>query len=173
MTTFAGFSYPRKVWALPTGTLAQRFARRREPRLTGDYFYNAPPMAGTGSGGYLNQREHAGDGMPRLRLRWAEEVLTLRHSGWYTDEDCSGVMRGIIARLPRGRGFLAGWSMGANMATYLDPHIWADEREAARAADQCAEYAAEKERDYQRNERARLDAEELAAEQERRISEEG
>lgn len=49
----------------------------------------------------------------------------------------------IIARLPNGRGFLAGWTMGAGMAAALDGRIWDTERDAERAAIDMTQDAAE------------------------------
>lgn len=51
----------------------------------------------------------------------------------------------IIARLPHGRGYLAGFTMGEGMAASLDGHIWTDIEDAARAAYDEAESAADRE----------------------------
>lgn len=50
----------------------------------------------------------------------------------------------VIARLPRGRGFLAGATMGEGMGSFVDGHIWDDEDDAARAARDEAIAAAER-----------------------------
>ena len=88
---------------------------------------------------------------PGLRWQWCDDVATkIRHTGWFTDEYGVGEkIRGIVFRLPRSRGFLAGWSMGEGMITELDCTIYGDETATAYAADSMAEDAAEQERDYQ------------------------
>ena len=65
----------------------------------------------------------------------------------------------IIARLPHGRGFLAGWTLGEGMAASLDSYIYEDAEEASRAARNEAEHVAESEREYEaeQNERARME----------------
>ena len=90
------------------------------------------------------------DFSPLNRWQWADEIVRLNHNGWYTDEFCdSDVIRGIVFRLPHGRGFLAGWSMGDSMATIAERYIYSEETSAAFTADSIAQYAAEKEREYQ------------------------
>lgn len=72
------------------------------------------------------------------------EGARIRHQGWFCDEYSCETIRGLVFRLPKGRGFLAAWSMGEGMASNLDTsYIWDDEQDAARAADQMAEQAAE------------------------------
>lgn len=88
----------------------------------------------------------------RLRLERADEVVSLRHNGWFIDEFCDETYHGIVARLPGSRGFLAGWSMGEGMITVLERYIYDDIESAAYAADSMAEYAADKERDYRAEE---------------------
>lgn len=80
----------------------------------------------------------------------------------------------VIARLPRQRGFLAGWVMGHGMCGSMDGIIYADEYEAAKAARDEARSTAEAEAEYQsawqagrlwaekREERAALHREALA-----------
>lgn len=55
----------------------------------------------------------------------------------------------IIARLPRSRGFLAGWTMGQGMCASLGNTIYDSEEDAHLAAHGEAESAAEAERIYQ------------------------
>lgn len=142
---FAGFNWPRYVATLPRGTMAKRLERAKNP-ATGPYYHAPKPeAAGTGRGFYLDS-----DGMPGLRWQWCDEVsgASIRHTGWFADE-CETTIRGIVARLPKGRGFLAGWSMGESMASALEAEIYSDETEAARMADSLAESVAEREREYQ------------------------
>jgi hypothetical protein len=91
--------------------------------------------------------------------------VRIDHHGWFTDsifqED---TIRGVVLRLPHGRGFLAGWSMGKGMASKISRRIYPDEVNAAHAADSMAEAAAEAEREYQDGIRAGRDAREAFAE---------
>ncbi len=73
-------------------------------------------------------------------------------------------MYGVVARLPRGRGFLAGWSMGERMITSFTGYIYDNARDAALAADGEARHAAEAEQEYQREEREKEEALELERE---------
>jgi hypothetical protein len=100
-----------------------------------------------------------------LRLEWARDLLPSSRSyrlplAYWADEFGDCTMTPIVARLPHGKGFLAGWTMGAGMCASLSTTIWTDEQEAARAAFDEAESAAERERDYQESETARLNEEE-------------
>lgn len=147
--TFAGFNFPRYIPELSNGKHRAR-----------SVYYHAPtPLTGgphPGRGFYL-----ADHGSPR-RYDFADDIAGARidHKGWYTDEYGDGdKMRGIIIRLPHGK-MLAGWSMGEGMASSIEGHIYTDEIEAARAADQIAEYAAEEEREYQAAELERIEEEE-------------
>jgi hypothetical protein len=103
-----------------------------------------------------------------LRLESADKHAprSLRDVAYYTDDDgMAETMRPIIARLPHARGFLAGWTLGAGMAAALDLTIHDTPEEAARVAHALAESDAERERDYQREEDAKLRAEEAAEEE--------
>lgn len=72
---------------------------------------------------------------------------------------CEDYFHPIVARLPHGRGFLSGWTMGAGMAASLDNYIWDTEHDAALAAHDAAESAAESEAEYQMRELARAESE--------------
>lgn len=154
---FAGFAFPKHVWTLPRGKLAKRLARRKANNECSDYYHAPRPnSSNTERGFYLDS-----DGQGFERWEWADDVISLRHTGWYTDEYCEDKMRGIVVRLNRGRGFLAGWSMGEGMASTVDTGtVFDDVRDAALCADSMAENAAEREREYQQRERERMDAEE-------------
>lgn len=139
---FAGFTYPRKI-ARWTG----KPRADRKHRWCFAYRQNRPAMAGRGLAGYLGE-----SGWPHLRWTWCDEVDGGRidHTGWWCDPQGDGeTVRGIVLRLPHGRGFLAGASMGEGMSTWFEPDLHTDESSAARSADQIAECAAEKEREYQ------------------------
>jgi len=162
MTTFAGFEFPQTIAMLPRGPLSKRleeFKRTHGQRMCGPYFRTEPNPNQTEMSFYLES-----DFMPSLRWEWADEVdgARIEHNGWYSDEfGDSELIRGIVMRLPQGRGFLAGWSMGKSMASGLEYYVYDEEIDAARAADQLAENVAE---------RAREDEEAFRAEQEESLN---
>lgn len=153
--SFAGFTFPRRVGMLPRGSMAQRIDRMRKP-ITGGYF-TAPKPGTRGACFYLES-----DFMPGLRWQWCDETpARIDHAGWFCDESQDQKIRGIVMRLTNDRGFVAGWSMGEGMASYIETdYIYGDEISAAYAADSIAESAAESEREYQRDEQLRVDIEE-------------
>jgi hypothetical protein len=86
-----------------------------------------------------------------LRLEGANDHLDsysrlARINGYYCDEHGDQTLEPIVARLPHGRGFLAGWTMGPGMIANIDLTIWADAKEAAIAAHNMAEMDAERNR---------------------------
>lgn len=146
---FAGLQFPKHVYTLPHGAFKARIERMRRP-VCGDYYHAPRPLLNSpnpGTSFYLGS-----DFMPALRWQWCDEIkgAHIRHTGWYADEFGDGdKIRGIVMRLPHGRGFLAGWSMGESMASAIDGDIYPDEISAACAADSIAEHVAEREREYQ------------------------
>lgn len=154
--SWAGFTFPRYVARLPQGPMAKRLAAARQ-RVCGEYFHAPKPIthgSHPGRGFYLE-----GDNAAGLRYQWAFEVIRLRHTGWYYN-DFGDFIRGFVAALPHGRGWLAGWSMGVGMASELDGYIYSTPEEAAYAADRLAEQAAEAQRDYEAEELAEHDDDE-------------
>ncbi|MGH9931704.1 MAG: hypothetical protein ACREA9_21080 [Pyrinomonadaceae bacterium] len=144
---FAGFTWPRYLAQLPRGTMVQRLARRNAPGGCGPYYLAPKPVTYEcdSRGFYLDS-----DGMPQMRWTWCDEVEGVRidHTGWFTDENGDwDKIRGLVFRLPRSRGFLAAWSMGESMASGLDVDIYDDEQDAARAANDLAEFVADQERE--------------------------
>jgi hypothetical protein len=164
---FAGFSWPKYAWMLPKGTLKKRLERARN-NICGPYYGGCTPVQEqAGHGGTCFYLES--DFMPQLRWEWADEVngSRINHRGWYTDEFGDGdKIRGIVMRLPRNRGFLAGWSMGEGMASTVEYDIYDDALWAASSADSLAKSVAEREREYQAEEAARREAEEAEIEAE-------
>ena len=139
--------------------------RHRGP--CGPYYFKRGALRGKGDkckgfGGYLsrNGREVNEGAMCRLRVIKAGEVINLRHTGWYCDEDSRETLYGVVARLPNNRGFLAGWSFGEGMSASFAGDIYDDIKDAARAADEEARCAAEAEREYQEKWRAEEEARE-------------
>lgn len=89
------------------------------------------------------------DSLPVRRIRDAQEIADMRHSGWYCDDDCGELCIGIVASLTHGR-FLAGWRLTDNGEHILHADlIFDDESDAASYADSLAESYAEREREYQ------------------------
>ena len=139
--TFAGFQWPRYVATL---TRIDGLRAKRETRkFTGGYYHSPKPNAPDGTVFYLDDA-----GQPFTRWRWCDDIdSSIRHTGWWFDDDCNDKIRGIVVLLPHGR-YMAGWSMGEGMASTLEPGVFDDIDEAARMADEHARCAAEHEREY-------------------------
>lgn len=128
---FAGFSFPRHIAMLPRGDHKERIRAHTQP-LTGPYYRTPLPNCKYASF-YLNS-----DFAPKLRWKAAEDVANIGHSGWFLSGGVDTV-EGIVMRLPKGRGFLAGWSMGERMASGVaTDRVYATEEEAGFAADDLA-----------------------------------
>ncbi|SHH59203.1 hypothetical protein [Ferrimonas marina] len=122
MNTFAGFTLPRTL-RISHGTLAQRLDLFRNlktkgyanGRCTGPYRFDMRPTHET-MGFYLES-----DFAPGLRWDWAHEVpgASITHTGWFCDRDSHQTAQGIVLRLPKGRGFLAGYTLGEGMSSEL------------------------------------------------------
>lgn len=131
--------------------LAARLAARK---VCGPYRWT-PSAPDTGRGFYqaskgltVDQRGSTFD----LRLDYAHMFIPSSRAyrlplAYHCDAFGDVTMTPIVARLPHGRGFLAGWTMGEGMLANLDAHIWADSEDAARAAFDLAESDAERERE--------------------------
>lgn len=156
---FAGFSFPKYVWTLPPRSLAKRKERHSDAYPCGATYHSPrPEQVGKGCGFYLGS-----DSPVSLRWQWCDEVpgVRIRHTGWFCDEFQGEKIRGIVAHLPRSRGFLAGWSMGEGMASEWDGDIHDTIEDAARAANSLAEDAAQRQLEYEEAERERLEQEEI------------
>ena len=161
---WAGFTFPRRIVALPRGSKADRLNAARAGNACGPYYTSPEPLIGGTRGNY---GFYLGE-CRRMRWQYADDIsgAGIRHRGWFCDKFQDGVIRGIVVRLTHGR-MLAGWTMGEGMCASIEcDEIFTDEIEAARCADGLAESAAESEREYQERWRA---AQELSdAEQEAR-----
>lgn len=128
-------------------------ARKEMRRYCGPYRWK-PAQPGKGYGFYMQHDvrhlETARHGS-RFRLR-VEEAGPSWTFGYGEDP-----FTPIILRLPHGRGFLAGWTLGAGMCASVDGYVWHDEDDAKRAARDEAERACEAEAEYWARE---LDSEE-------------
>ena len=134
-------------------------ARAEARRCVGPYRWT-PAKPGNGRGFYQASKGLYCD--PRgssfdLRLEEANNYLGGRLSqinGYYCDRDGDGdTLQPIIARLPHGRGFLAGWTMGAGMCASLDAYVYETPEDAAHAAHSMAENDAEKNREAEEQDR--------------------
>jgi hypothetical protein len=154
---FAGFNFPRRASLLPRGSRKDRVEKHTKPS-SGSYYHSPKPNGEgkvQGSSFYLES-----DFMPNLRWEWCDKVCnSIRHTGWYTNEHGDGdTIRGIVMRLPNNRGFLAGWSMGKGMASFVDTsYLYDEERDAANGANDLAKYDAEEEKMRAYLEREELD----------------
>lgn len=133
--------------------------KRAESRKVVGPYYMKPMQPGAPRGFYMEGRGFAPakhGACFDLRLEEANDHLPhsgRRAIGYYCDESQDDTLQPIIARLPHGRGFLAGWTMGAGMISNIDPGtIYSDEESAAYAAHSMAEYDAEESRDAARKE---------------------
>lgn len=175
---WAGFTFPRHIVELPSGTRRERMQAARENKACGPYYHAPKPITGgvhPGRGGY-----HSRAGINGLRrVEYADDIsgAGIHHTGWFCDEFGDQTIRGIVVRLTHGR-MLAGWSIGEGMCAAIDcdeiftDEIFTDEIEAARRADGLAESAADAEREYQTRWRAAQelsDAEHEARKQVRRL----
>lgn len=156
--SFAGIDFPKYVWTLPCGSRTKRLESFRN-YICGPYQHKPKPIQHDSNGAFFYL---GSDFMPGLRWQWCDEVKGsgIDHTGWFTDDQCDEKIRGLVFRLPKSRGFLAGWSMGKSMASEVEAYVYHDEDSAARAADSLAKSVADKERDYQASERAKIEAQE-------------
>lgn len=151
MITFASFEYPFHIAMLPAKPLRQRLEEyKRDKSRSGGYFKTEPCPNNQSRFFYLDS-----DFMPGLRWKYCDVISArylgkISHRGWFTDEYGDGdKIRGIVMRLPHGKGFLAGWTMGENMISVIEyDEIFDDECRAAHVADSLAKHAAEEEREY-------------------------
>lgn len=146
-----------------TKPLRKRFEQRQ---YTGPYYYS-PAKPGGGRGFYMGAGMYCDKHGSTFDLRLEDANDHLSNSrlsnvnGYYCDDDGDGdTLQPIVARLPHGRGFLAGWTMGAGMCAAIDLDIFDTIEDAARAAHSKAEYDAEESRDANAREREENNAEE-------------
>ena len=145
VSSFAGFTLPRLrgINAERRSPLACRLADARAFRRQ----YGRPGMRPTGP---YQCRQFATDAGLSFYLDDSATMPALRYvegRAWHADD--SGEFAAIVFRLPRGRGFLAGWTMGDRMASHLERDIIADESDAMRRAESLAHEAADREQEYQ------------------------
>lgn len=119
----------------------------------------------TASAGFNNSRPvvywHAGK-PPVRSIKDASDVIDLRHTGWYADnEGDQGLVIGIVGQLSHGR-YLSGyrWTDNDEQLLFTD-EVFDSPEDAARSADHEAERYAETLREYNERFRAMCDAESL------------
>lgn len=119
----------------------------RDVRYSG--FHNAAASCGRLSRGLNGDRPvwyaHRGRQFPREQ--YADEIVNLRHTGWFTDDDGYETCRGLVVSLPHGR-YLAGYELSDNGERVYFSDIYVDVNDAAYAADSEAENIADVEREY-------------------------
>lgn len=137
------------------GTTRPSLRRRLEMRKCCGPYQWTPSEPGKGRGFYQSNEGElmTGDSTFRLRLYWANSFLNGPGragdiDGYYCDADMDGdTLKPIVARLNHGRGYLAGWTMGAGMCASIDADIYGTPEDAARAAHDLAERDAERNRE--------------------------
>lgn len=83
--------------------------------------------------------------------RYCDELVkSISHTGWYSDEECSEKVRGIVGRLTHGR-FIAGYEWSSNGERVYFGDVFDDVDDAARRADSHAEWYAETCREHDAN----------------------
>lgn len=144
---FAGFAGPIHDFSKP-------LKKRAEERKHCGPYHWTPAKPGGGRGFYQSSRglycDRTGS-IFDLRLTEANEHINRasslsRINGYYCDNFGDCTLTPIVARLPHGRGFLAGWTMGAGMCASIDLTLHDNERDAAFAAHDMAERDAEAQR---------------------------
>lgn len=91
---------------------------------------------------------------------FADEIVSLRHNGWYADEFQDEIYRGAVYQLPARRGesvYIYGYDDPNNEGAALLSFDWtADKEDAARWADSLAERAAGSDRECREAQHARM-----------------
>lgn len=145
------------------------------------------PSASWGGAPFEGMRWHESPDVPFRFVGLARNLIRLRHTGWYMDPDGWGELaRGVVYRLPHGRGYLAGIAdpyqsdddgrgpalLECGRSGYiLRRDVYDTAEDAARMADELARLYAERECEYQERERRKIAAEEAAAEIEELLTE--
>lgn len=164
--TFAGFNFPRYIADLPvwqpypvgsygTSSLGLWMAReshrkavyvkRHDRSLCGPYYVSPTPNSKSREIGF-----YARDDAGTLMMGDGGIALRISYTGAeYSTPEGDTTFYGIVARLPKSRGFLAGWTMGPGMASSLDCKSFDSLHDAQTAADCLTESAVWKEALYQ------------------------
>lgn len=100
------------------------------------------PSAGPLNGGFWWSHTRCAPG----RISFADDVIKLRHTGWFLDSHQGEKARGIVCALTHGR-FLAGFEDGRGNRE-VTGQVFSSAEDAARDADEQARIYAEKEYEY-------------------------
>lgn len=129
--------------------------RERHSKHVGPYYFGplqSPPKRSEGWASYEKfcKCEKSGETNTtfRLRIKYADIYLRDHRLGsiqgyWVTD-DCDESIVPVVLLLPKGRGYLSGWSMGDGMCCGVEPELYSDPQEAAIMAHQEAERVADR-----------------------------
>lgn len=120
---------------------SRKLADRLQSRRTVGPYRWQPTTPNKERGFYMGAGSTMGDSTFRLRVVYTGDT--------FTDWESDTTFEAIVLRLPRGRGFLAGWTMGDGMLSACDPEISPDYDTAARWACGMAERACSDESEYQ------------------------
>lgn len=123
-----------KKWVRPMTWRDCRFANFKTPRGLSCGSKDGAPV----------WYSHNSDNFPREKR--ADEIRDFRHTGYFTDTDCSELAWGIVACLPHGR-FIAGYHWDSNGESVYFPEIFTNEKDAATRADSHAEWFADQSRE--------------------------
>jgi hypothetical protein len=160
------YKYHRQLRPTLTAKRALEYARddakagkRRYPSSTHytNSRVNPPWQSGSATLRWIEKPSSIG-----LRLvGYADEIISLRHKGWYTNDYQEETIRGIVYQWPARNGkerFVYGYEdpNGNGNAAALCFDVADDKDDAARWADSVAEYAAEEEREYNAASDARI-----------------
>lgn len=131
--------------------IQQRLAAKRAGKLYGFLggFRRVYPVHHCANGSLLINTCYQPLGL--REYKFADEVLELRHAGWYCDSYHDRTYRGQVWRLPARDGterFIAGYMDSDGGRAIIEPEAFDCERDAARRADHMAERDAQEEREY-------------------------
>lgn len=151
---FAGFFWPKKEWALPTGKPSDRV---RKTVYTSGYYENEPRRSEEHKeiGFYQNEGGCSSGRQFDLRMKVSRD-------GWYADSSFwDAAWHACIMALPHGRGWLAGATMGSQMCAHVSRYIHDCEAEAWIEASSMAEEAAKESREADAKDQAQLQIQEM------------
>ena len=174
--------------ALLSRLAAKRSGKYRSPfALSYDSGWGGTPFAIGANVGYRSTfgRWHESPETPFRFIGLAHDIVSLRHTGWYTRDDDFGdeLARGVVYLLPHGR-YLAAIASECESAkdgsgpcivetnANGSPCLYDDKEDAARAADSFAERYAEGAREDDRLQGERMKLEDAASEAQTRLKSE-
>lgn len=142
--SFASFDWPRRSAHAPLRTIDKRRQRYVNP-VTSGYYHSPSPLNkwDVGVGFYLGC--DSGGSSFDLRVAAVHDQpfsshVKISHTGWFLDEHQIDVVYGIVAKLPSNGGdrFLAGYSLGLGMISFLEREVLEDIDQAVNRADELA-----------------------------------